>query len=140
MSFIQHNVNFGLMFLILLATTMLVGATVFFQVKYDQVVTDYNQQADLLDDLADELQFHQSALGKVNDALKVAQEREAALGQITARISAERQRIARNPIRANDESPTRLPVRKNPEGVTVNSAFASRPNRASTSLNGWGAF
>src|SRR3989344_3888220 len=97
MSFINHNINLGLLFLILMTTTMLVTSAVFFQVKYDQVVQDYNSQAGLIDELGDELQFHQSALGKVNDALKLAQERESALSSITAKISAERQKRSREP-------------------------------------------
>ncbi|MBI4016208.1 MAG: hypothetical protein HY363_00770 [Candidatus Aenigmarchaeota archaeon] len=125
MSFINHNVNLGLLFLILMTTTMMVTSAVFFQVKYDQVVQEYNSQVSLMDELADELQFHQSALGKVNDALKLAQEREQALRSITAKISSERQKRT---SRVDASAPVvRQSVRQNPAGTEVNLAFASRP-------------
>lgn len=136
MSFINHNVNLGLLFLILMTTTMLVTSAVFFQVKYDQVVQDYNSQASLMDELADELQFHQNALGKVNDALKLAQERESALNSITAKITAERQK--RTSRTEAQPEVVKKPQRQNPPGTEVNMAFASRPQR--TALAGFGGF
>ena len=135
MSFINHNVNLGLLFLILMTTTMLVTSAVFFQVKYDQVVQDYNSQASLMDELADELQFHQNALGKVNDALKLAQERETALNSITAKITAERQKRT---SRESQPEILKKPQRQNPPGTEVNMAFASRPQK--TALAGFAGF
>lgn len=135
MSFINHNINLGLLFLILMTSTMMVTSAVFFQVKYDQVVQEYNSQSGLMDELADELQFHQSALGKVNDALKLAQEREQALSSITSRITAERQKRA---SRVDAEAlVVRQPAKQNPPGAEVNMAFASRPKSAFAGFAGF---
>ena len=123
-----------MLFLVLLATSFLVLSTVFFQIKYDQVVQEYNMKADALVQLSDNLQAHQDALGKVSDALKLAQEREAAFGKITAKMSAERTTQASTPS-------VYIPLKKNnPAGTVVNSGFTARPGRASTALNGWGIF
>ncbi len=140
MTYINHNVNVGLLFLIVMTTVSLISSTVFFQIKYDEVVKEYNSQADLIDDLAVELQVRQDALGKINNALKLAQERESALGQITARISAERERAARNPIRTTEAASVHIPKRENPPGVEVNSAFTQRPKRGGYAFDGFGSF
>lgn len=133
-NYINHNVNFSMLFLVLLATSFLVLSTVFFQMKYDQVVQDYNVKANELVKLSDDLQAHQNALGKVSNALKLAQEREAAFGKITAKISAER-------ITQNGVPSMYIPPKKNnPIGTVVNSGFTSRPGRTATTLNGWGIF
>ncbi len=134
MRYIDHNVNFGMLFLVLLASSFLVLSTLFFQMKYDQVVQEYNVKADALVKVSEDLEAHQDALGKVSDALKLAQEREVAFGKITARVSAEQSTQA-------SASRTYMPPKKNnPVGTVVNSGFTARPGRASTALNGWGIF
>lgn len=129
MGYINHNINTGLLFLVLMTATMMVTATVFFQAKYDQLVGEYNHQASTTQALASELQIHQSALSDVNSALRLAQDREQALGKITANLAAPITREASNTL----PSP-----KTNPTGVVVNEGFSARPRRAATVLNGWG--
>lgn len=131
MGYINHNINSGLLFLVLMTATMLVTATVFFQAKYDQLVGEYNHQASSMNDLAGELQLHQSALTEVNSALRLAHDREAALDKITTNLAMPR------PSEAVFSTPKPSP-KPNPAGVTENSGFSTRPKRASTYLNGWG--
>ena len=138
MSYINHNVNFNMLFLVLLATTSLVLSTVFFQVKYDQVVNEYNAKAEEMAKLAEDLQLHQNALGKVNDALKLAQEREDAFGKITAKLTTNKRTDSL--IDSGSASSIFKSIRKNPAGTVVNNAFSARPKQSSTALNGWGTF
>ena len=87
MSYIKHNVNMSLLFLVLFTATSLVGATVFFQHKFDSMVNAYNGQIAQMNDLADELNLKQSALQDAEKNLALRQAREDKLNQINQKLA-----------------------------------------------------
>ncbi|MBS3125670.1 hypothetical protein J4211_05490 [Candidatus Woesearchaeota archaeon] len=80
MSFINKNANLILLFLIIISAVTLVGATVFFQFKFEEINTEYNQKLQQLHTVSAELDKKQAALDKIQSDLNVKNEREQALG------------------------------------------------------------
>ncbi len=81
MSFITKNANIVLLFLILLSSASLVGATVFFQMNFEKINAEYNQKMQQLQVVSRELQSQQALLGKVKGELSLKVERESELGE-----------------------------------------------------------
>lgn len=81
MSFITKNANVILLFLILVSATALVGATVFFQMNFERINTEYNQKVQQLQVVSTELQAQQSLLNKIKSELSLKAEREEQLGE-----------------------------------------------------------
>jgi len=81
MSFITKNANTILLFLILISAAALVGATVFFQVNFERINTEYNQKVQQLQTISKELETQQAVLGKIKGELAVKVEREEQLGE-----------------------------------------------------------
>ncbi len=67
MGFITKNANLILLLLIMLSATALVGATVFFQVNFERINTEYNQKLQQLQAVSKELETQQALLGKVRE-------------------------------------------------------------------------
>ncbi len=81
MSFITKNANMILLFLIMLSAVSLVGATVFFQMNFEKINTEYNQKLQQLQTVSKELQTQQALLDKIKSELTVKTEREEQLGE-----------------------------------------------------------
>lgn len=81
MGFINKNANIILLFLILLSATALVGATVFFQVNFDRINTEYQQKLQQLQSVSTELEAQQILLDKIKQELSLKSEREEVLGE-----------------------------------------------------------
>ena len=81
MGFINKNANIILLFLILLSATALVGATVFFQVNFDRINTEYQQKLSQLQSVSTELEAQQILLDKIKQELSLKSEREEVLGE-----------------------------------------------------------
>ncbi len=81
MSFITKNANVILLFLILVSATALVGATVFFQMNFERINTEYNQKVQQLQVVSTELQAQQTLLNKIKSELSLKAEREEQLGE-----------------------------------------------------------
>ncbi len=81
MGFITKNANVILLFLILLSAASLVGATVFFQVNFERINTEYNQKLQQLQSVSKELETQQALLNKIKGELTVKVAREEELGE-----------------------------------------------------------
>ena len=81
MGFITKNANVILLFLILLSSLALVGATVFFQMNFERINTEYNQKVQQLQSISTELEAQQVVLNKIKSELSVKAEREEQLGE-----------------------------------------------------------
>ncbi|MBW2969773.1 hypothetical protein KY309_00715 [Candidatus Woesearchaeota archaeon] len=81
MSFITKNANIVLLFLILLSSASLVGATVFFQMNFERINTEYQQKLGQLQVVSKELQAQQALLDKVKGELTLKSARESELGE-----------------------------------------------------------
>ncbi|MBI4141840.1 hypothetical protein HY484_02875 [Candidatus Woesearchaeota archaeon] len=87
MAYIKHNVNMYLLFLMLFTATSLVGASVFFQHRFESMVAAYDTQINQVNELAEELALKQGALADVEKDLKLKEAREARLSQINERLA-----------------------------------------------------
>ncbi len=81
MGFITKNANMILLFLIMLSAASLVGATVFFQMNFEKINTEYNQKLQQLKTVSTQLQAQQALLDSIKGELSVKSEREQQLGQ-----------------------------------------------------------
>jgi chromosome segregation ATPase len=81
MGFITKNANVILLFLILLSAASLVGATVFFQMNFEKINTEYNQKVQQLQLVSKELDAQQTILNKIKSELSLKAEREEQLGE-----------------------------------------------------------
>ncbi len=81
MGFITKNANSILLFLILLSAASLVGATVFFQMNFEKINTEYNQKVQQLQAVSKELDTQQAILNRIKSELSLKAEREEELGE-----------------------------------------------------------
>src|SRR5574341_636348 len=81
MGFITKNANMILLFLIMLSAASSVGATVFFQMNFEKINTEYNQKVQQLQLVSKDLQTQQALLDKIKAELTVKTEREEQLGE-----------------------------------------------------------
>src|SRR3970040_1597200 len=81
MGFITKNANIILLFLIFVSATALVGATVFFQMNFERINTEYNQKIQQLQVVSNELQTQQALLNKIKSELSLKAAREEELGE-----------------------------------------------------------
>ena len=133
MSYIRHNVNIYLLFLILFTATSLVGATVFFQQKFDSMVNAYDSQIGQMNGLAQELSLKQSALQDAERDLELRQAREEKLNQINQKLASSVEQ-PKETIAAPTAAVTvdkSKPVVRN-LATSVGEGFLARPKK-----NGW---
>ncbi len=81
MGFITKNANTILLFLIILSAASLVGATVFFQMNFEKINTEYNQKIQQLQVVSKDLETQQALLSKIKSELSLKAEREEELGE-----------------------------------------------------------
>jgi len=93
MSFINKNANMILLFLIILSATSLVGATIFFQMNFDRINTEYQQKLKQLQTVSTELDTQQQLLSKIKSELSVKQEREEVLGEKFTEVKATKEKL-----------------------------------------------
>lgn len=78
MSYITRNANILLLFLIVLSSTTLVGATVYFQENFNSINTEYNKKLEQLSQVSKDLAVQQELLRRLKEelTLKAAREEE----------------------------------------------------------------
>ncbi len=76
MSYITRNANLILLFLIVLIATSLVGATTYFQSKFDTINAEYTSKRAQLENVSKELDVYQQILQKAKDELQLKLARE----------------------------------------------------------------
>ena len=78
MGFIRKNANIILLFLLVISSAALIGATVFFQLNFDRLNEEYNYKMTQLSSVSRELQSQQDLLENVKQelSLKTAREEE----------------------------------------------------------------
>ena len=81
MGFITKNANMILLFLILLSSASLVGATIFFQMYFEKINTEYQGKLQQLQSVSKDLQAQQALLDKIKGELSLKVERETELGE-----------------------------------------------------------
>ncbi|PIN74439.1 hypothetical protein COV18_07345 [Candidatus Woesearchaeota archaeon CG10_big_fil_rev_8_21_14_0_10_37_12] len=81
MSFITKNANIVLLFLIVLSAVALVGATVFFQMNFEDINKEYDTKLEQLRKVSEELEQQRTLLGQTKSELSVKAEREEELGE-----------------------------------------------------------
>jgi len=81
MGFITKNANMILLFLILLSSASLVGATIFFQMNFEKINTEYQGKLQQLQSVSKDLQAQQALLDKIKGELSLKVERETELGE-----------------------------------------------------------
>lgn len=93
MGFITKNANIVLLFLIVLSATSLVGATVFFQMNFDRINTEYNQKLDQLKLVSQELEEREAVLNQIKGELVLKSEREEELGEKFTEVREEKESL-----------------------------------------------
>jgi chromosome segregation ATPase len=81
MSYITRNANILLLFLIILSSTALVGATVYFQSNFDKINEAYGLKLEQLNKISEELDKQKVTLESVSSELTIKTAREQQLGE-----------------------------------------------------------
>jgi chromosome segregation ATPase len=93
MGFITKNANMILLFLIMLSAASLVGATVFFQMNFEKINTEYNQKVQQLQVISKDLQTQQALLDKIKSELTIKTERETQLGEKFTEVKTNKEQL-----------------------------------------------
>ena len=93
MGFITKNANMILLFLIMLSAASLVGATVFFQMNFEKINTEYNQKVQQLQVISKDLQTQQALLDKIKGELTIKTERETQLGEKFTEVKTDKEQL-----------------------------------------------
>jgi len=128
MAYINHNVNMYLLFLMLFTATSLVGASVFFQHRFDSMVAAYDTQINQVNALAGELALKQGALADAEKDLKLREAREARLNQINEKLANEKEQpaeITSAVVAEKKDGPKITTIQ-----TSTGSGFSSRPKRS----------
>lgn len=94
MAFITKNANMILLFLIVLSSTSLVAATVFFQSNFDRINEEYNQKLNELNRISKDLDAKQTLLNKLESEISVKEEREEKLGEQFSEVKTTAEQLA----------------------------------------------
>ena len=81
MGFLDHNANFGLLILVAVIALALVGVTLFFQEKFDEVNQDYDAKVKSLEEATESLVTSQSEMEDLSETLDVKEQREVTLSK-----------------------------------------------------------
>ncbi|MBI4450779.1 hypothetical protein HY642_02275 [Candidatus Woesearchaeota archaeon] len=76
MSYITRNANLLLLFLVVLAATFMVGATVYYQQNFDNLNAQYSVKLSQLNNVSKELEQYQATLNKIKADLQLRLARE----------------------------------------------------------------
>ncbi len=76
MSYITRNANIILLFLILLAATGMVGATAYFQTRFDNINDEYTAKLEQLENVSRQVQVYQGLLTSTKEELQLKGSRE----------------------------------------------------------------
>jgi len=71
MSFITKNANTVLLFLLVISSLALIGATIFFQLNFDRINTEYNYKVQQLRQVNTDLQSQQELLDKIQETIEL---------------------------------------------------------------------
>ncbi|MBD3361549.1 hypothetical protein GF358_02025 [Candidatus Woesearchaeota archaeon] len=93
MSYITRNANILLLFLIIISSTALVGATVYFQNNFDKINEAYNLKLAQLNEISSELDKQQRALDDVRSELSIKSAREQQLGEQYQVVQSEKETL-----------------------------------------------
>lgn len=93
MAFITKNANMILLFLIVLSSTSLVAATVFFQANFDRINEEYNSKLSELNRISKDLETKQTLLNKLESEISVKEEREEKLGEQFSEVKSTAQQL-----------------------------------------------
>lgn len=94
MAFITKNANMILLFLIVLSSTSLVAATVFFQSNFDRINEEYNQKLNELNRISKDLEAKQVLLNKLESEISVKEQREEKLGEQFSEVKSTAEQLA----------------------------------------------
>lgn len=127
MAYIHNNVNMYLLFMMLFTATSLVGASVFFQHRFDSMVAAYDTQITQVNELAEELSLKQNALSDAEKDLQLREAREARLNQINEKLASDKEQPAEVTGAAvvDDSKPKIRKIQ-----TTTGTGFSARPKRA----------
>jgi len=92
-SYITRNANILLLFLILLAATALVGATVYFQERFGSINTEYDAKLAQLDNVSATLEEYQEILSAAREELALKGSREDELTSKFTSVKTEKEEI-----------------------------------------------
>jgi len=93
MSFINKNANVFLLFLLILSATILVAATVFFQINFERINTEYNVKLQQLQQVSKELDSDRALLERTKGELTVKSQREESLGQQYTEVKTTKEKV-----------------------------------------------
>jgi chromosome segregation ATPase len=93
MSFINKNANIILLFLIIIATLCLVGATVFYQKNFEKINVRYNEKLAELQNITSELVQKQTALNETQATLALKSEREEVFTEKYTEVEEEKETL-----------------------------------------------
>ncbi len=81
MTYITRNANLLLLFLIVLVVASFVGATIFFQVRFTKVNTEYDTKLDELKNLTEQADNYKAVLQKAQLELELKESREETISE-----------------------------------------------------------
>lgn len=93
MSYITRNANILLLFLIIISSTALVGATVYFQSNFDKINEAYGLKLEQLNKISGELDKQKITLKEVSSELSVKTAREQQLGEQYQEVQTEKESL-----------------------------------------------
>jgi len=94
MGYITRNANIILLFIILIAATALVGATVYFQQRFDSINGEYNSKLVQLQNVSSQLEQYQGILTKAREELVLKGSREEELTTKFTDVKSEKETLA----------------------------------------------
>ena len=103
MSFLDQNANFGLLVLVAVIALALVGVTLFFQEKFNQVNEEYDAKVKSLEDATSSLSKTQGTLEELNEDLGVKEQREETLSKNYVTVTEENEALNVENNQLNDE-------------------------------------
>jgi chromosome segregation ATPase len=103
MSFINKNANIVLLFLIIIATVALVGATVFYQKNFEKINEKYSTKLAELQNVSEELSSKQLLLNETQATLELKTEREEAFTEKYTEVKVEKEVLEEDVEELTDE-------------------------------------
>ena len=93
MSFIKKDVNFGLLFIVILLAVAIASIGIYYNQKYGSLSENYHTQLDNLEQVTEDLLFHKSRLNQTASDLKVKEQDESDLNRRYTEMRDEKEKV-----------------------------------------------
>jgi uncharacterized protein (DUF3084 family) len=93
MSYIKKNVNFGLLFIIIILAVAIASIGIYYNQNYTSLSKNYNQQLDNLQKVTQDLLFHKTILNQTTQDLATKEQDETELNKRYTQLRADKEKV-----------------------------------------------